>query len=171
MAKFARRLAWLNVIFPPAGGNPTLPTFYSDDIVLTQKAIPPSAVYADIRNEVIYEVGVGNADSPYVPPGKFWWVQACSMSHNLPAGAQHSTIKVNSRKGNGAGGAFIDVILAAQLSLPTSGAYPDSSLIVDKPFIVPPGGRIQAHIGATQTGYGPRLVWSYLELNLGSEIW
>ncbi len=169
MPKFARQLAWLTKVFPPAGGQQPQPTEYSQDIVLTYPSVPPSAAFEDILNDVIYEVSVGDARSPYVEPGFFWWVQACSMSHNLPAGAQHSTVKMRSSKG-----VYIsdhDIILASQLSLPTSGAYPDASLIVDKAFIVPPGGLIEAHIGGTQTGYGPTLRVSYLKLPLGSVIW
>lgn len=171
MPRFARRLAWLNKVFPPAGGQQPQPTEYSQDIVLTYPSIPASSNFDDIVNDVYTGVSTFNATTDYIEPGFFWWVQACSMSHNIIAGAQHATIKLMSRKGNGAGGSFIDVILAAQLSLPTSGAYPDASLVVDKPFIVPPGGTVQAHVGAAQTGYGPELRVSYLKLPMGSVIW
>ena len=171
MPKFARRLAWLEKVFPPAGGQQPQPTEYSQDIVLTHPSVPASSSFDEITNDVYTGVSTFNATTPYVEPGFFWWVQSCSMSHNIIAGAQHATIKLMSRKGNGAGGAFIDTILAAQLSLPTSGAYPDASIVVPFRFIVPPGGTVQAHVGAAQTGYGPELRVSYLKLPMGSVIW
>ena len=171
MPKFARRLAWLEKVFPPAGGQQPQPTEYSQDIVLTHPSVPASANFADITNNMIYGISGYTAASGYVPSGKFWWVQACSMSHNTAAGPQHCWIEFVSRKGNGAGGAFEEVVVAREQALATSSTLGEHALVCGFRFCVPPGGQITAHQNGIQAGYGPTLRWSFLELDMGSVIW
>lgn len=169
MPRFARRLAWLQKVFPPAGGQQPQPTEYSQDIVLTHPSVPPSAEFGNIQNSMIQGLG-STADSGYVPSDKFWWVQACSMSHNIAAGAQNCYIDFVSRKGGTIPGDFENVVLATG-NLANSGTLETYSIVAPYRFIVPPGGQITAHTdGSGGATAGPRLRWSYLELDMGQVV-
>lgn len=169
MPRFARRLAWLQKVFPPAGGQQPQPTEYSQDIVLTHPSVPPSAEFAEIKNSMVQGSSY-HAASGYVPSDKFWWVQACSMCHNIAAGAQNCWIEFVSRKGGTVPGSFEEVVLATG-NLANSGTLDTYSIVVPFRFIVPPGGQITAHTdGSGGASAGARLRWSYLELDMGQVV-
>lgn len=168
MPTFARRLSWLQKVFPPAGGNEPIPTEYSNDIVLTHRSIPPSAAFDELRSAYFLAASVDSVSSGIVPSGKFWWVQACSGWHNTGVGRQDMRIMVHAI--HGAVVAQLAVCVASQEDVTSSGGG-QVQFQVNGKFIVPPGGKISCHLTTATAGTGPVLQFQFLELPLGQEIW
>lgn len=167
MPTFARRLGWLQKVFPPAGGAQTMPTEYSDDIVLTHPSVPPSSQFENLISDYFLQTDITAVYSGRVPSGKFWWVQSCSAWQNTGA-AQHMRIEVHAINGNSVSNR--GVVLASDSNVVSSGGG-QIQFTVPRRFIVPPGGLIAAHLTVGTVGTGPILQIQYLELDIGQEVW
>lgn len=155
MPLIARRMRWLQLLFPPAEAAPPNPGSLSDDISLVHEVLPGTERLAEYQEvNVSGAAGVNLVVAPTVPDDKYWWVFAASMFHNDTVTTREAEIQL-------LGAASVTVAQAGR-ALPANIQLP-----APRPFIVPSRVAVRATVAAIGGAFVVTLRMFYMELDPG----
>lgn len=153
MSLFARRLRWLQNLFPPGGPPPPNINFLEESISPVHQVLNGTERLTEyFETETLGSLAATSVAMGAAPTDKYWYVFACSLHHDDPV-ARSLNIRL---------GEAISTGIAHGQAMLTN-----QPLEVSRAFIIPPRANIQGFADGMAAGQRLRARLFYLELDLG----